>query len=165
MTAAAPIAIAAALLLCSLTAGFLLAFAGVVMPGLKRLDDAAYLRAFQAVDGVIQKGQPLFAIMWVGSVIALLAALALGVPTLAGLDRLMLAAAGVVYLVGVQLPTATINIPLNNALQRLSIGELDDLSAREARAGFEDRWNRWNAVRTALAIGTSILLLAIVVRL
>ena len=47
-------------LLCGLVAGLLFAFAVVVMPGLKTMDDAAFVRAFQAIDGVIQRGQPLF---------------------------------------------------------------------------------------------------------
>lgn len=164
MSAAALAAIAAALLLCSLTAGFLLGFAVVVMPGLGTLDDAAYLRSFQVIDRVIQDGQPLFGLVWVGSVIALLAALVLGIPGLPPVDRLLLAAAGLLYLVGVQLPTALINIPLNNQLQRLSIDDLDESTARREREAFEGRWNRWNAIRTGLAIGASILLLGVVVR-
>jgi uncharacterized membrane protein len=34
---------------CSLVAGFLFAFAAVVMPGIRRLDDGAFIRAFQAI--------------------------------------------------------------------------------------------------------------------
>ena len=59
--------------LCSLVAGFLFAFAVVVMPGIRRLDDAAFIRTFQAIDRVIQDGQPLFLLVWVGSVLALTA--------------------------------------------------------------------------------------------
>src|SRR5262245_31693339 len=49
-----------ATVLCSLVAGFLFAFATVVMPGIKSLDDGSFIRAFQAIDGVIQKGAPRF---------------------------------------------------------------------------------------------------------
>ena len=63
MSASFVVAASIAVLLCSLTAGFLFAFAVVVMPGLKALDDAAYLRAFQLMDGVIQDRQPLFMAM------------------------------------------------------------------------------------------------------
>lgn len=71
-------ALFAGALLCSLVAGFLFAFAVVVMPGIKRLDDAGFLRAFQVIDGVIQRGQPLFGLIWVGSVLAVLVAGVLG---------------------------------------------------------------------------------------
>lgn len=39
--------------LCSLVAGFLFAFALVVMPGLESLGDRPFVRAFQVVDRVI----------------------------------------------------------------------------------------------------------------
>jgi uncharacterized membrane protein len=45
-----------AAVLCSLVAGFLFAFATVVMPGIKSLDDGSFIRAFQVIDGVIRKG-------------------------------------------------------------------------------------------------------------
>lgn len=70
--------------LCSLTVGFLFALAVVLMPGLKTLEDAAYLRTFQLIDEVIQKNQPLFMLMWVGSIVGMLAALGVGVWTLTG---------------------------------------------------------------------------------
>lgn len=138
-----------ATLLCGLVSGFLLAFAIVVMPGIARLDDAAFLKAFQAIDGVIQKGQPLFGLMWLGSVVAVLAAAVVGWWSLAGVDRALVIAAALVWALGVQLPTFRINIPLNNRVQRSQI----------ARAEFEPRWNRWNAIRTALAVLATVLLL------
>jgi hypothetical protein len=49
-----------ATLLCSLLAGFLFAFASVVMPGLRRLDDAAFIRALQVIDRVIRACCPRF---------------------------------------------------------------------------------------------------------
>ena len=60
--------------LCSLAAGFLFAFAVVIMPGLRSLDDADLIRAFQVIDRVIQNNQPLFIFVWAGSVLALVGA-------------------------------------------------------------------------------------------
>lgn len=154
-----------ALFLSALTAGFLFAFAVVVMPGLETLDDEAYLRVFQRIDGVIQGGQPLFMVMWVGSMIAVLAALAVGLEGLAGVDRLLLVSAAVFYFGGVHLPTATVNVPLNNELQRLDIDALGPRERREARGSFQLRWNRWNRLRTGLGTGSVILMLALLVRL
>ncbi len=48
------IALIAATFLCSLVAGFLLAFAIVAMPGIGSLSDREFIRAFQVMDRVIQ---------------------------------------------------------------------------------------------------------------
>ena len=165
MSVSLTVAASIALLLCSLTAGFLFAFAVVVMPGLKALDDAAYLRAFQVVDRVIQDSQPLFTVMWVGSIIALLATLAIGLGTLTGVERLLLLGASVLYLGGVQVSTATVNIPLNHQVQSLNVHELDSGALLRARRAFEGRWNRWNAVRTGLATASVTLMLVLLTRI
>lgn len=159
------IVLSVATVLCSLVAGFLFAFATVIMPGIKNLDDAAFIRAFQVIDGVIQKNQPLFMLVWIGSVLSLIAATALGAWKLAGLDRLLLVAAALVFVIGVQAPTATINIPLNNALKALDTKTMTQPDLRRARDGFESRWNQWNAIRTVLATVVTVLLIVLLLRL
>lgn len=154
-----------ATLLCALVAGFVFAFAVVVMPGLGTLADREFLRGFQVIDRVIQNNQPIFGVIWLGSVIALLASAGLGYGQLTGLDRGLLIAAAVIYLVGVQLPTMTINVPLNNQLQAVDIESADETTLVEARRVFEARWNRWNEIRTVLSTVTSVLLLVLVLRL
>jgi uncharacterized membrane protein len=154
-----------ATLLCSLVAGFLFAFAVVIMPGIRSLDDGGFIRAFQVIDRVIQKNQPLFMLVWVGSALSLIAAAVSGVWALGGADRLLLTVTAFVYLLGVQLPTVTINIPLNNALQKLDPSTMSETMRKRARADFEPRWNRWNAIRTACASLTSVLLLILIFRM
>lgn len=151
--------------LCSLVAGFLFAFAAVVMPGIKSLADGDFIRAFQAVDRVIQRNQPLFILVWVGSVLALVAAAVLGVWQLGGADRLFVIAAALVYVLGVQVPTIIINIPLNNELQALDAATMNETLRRHARDHFEPRWNRWNAIRAAWASVASILLMILLLRM
>ena len=153
-----------ATLLCSLAAGFLLAFAIVTMPGIGNLSNREFIRAFQVIDGVIQNRQPLFMGMWLGSVAALLACTALGIGHLAGWERTLLICAAAVYLVGVQLPTFTINVPLNDLLQTLDVDAMSEEALRAARDRFEPRWNRWNTIRTAFAILTSAQLLVVLFR-
>jgi uncharacterized membrane protein len=153
-----------ATLLCTLVAGFLLAFATVIMPGIRSLEDAGFIRAFQAIDRVIQNGQPLFLLMWVGSVLSVIAAAAAGQWALGGADRVLVIAAALVYLLGVQLPTATVNVPLNNRLKQLDTGTLSETAGKRARDDFEARWNRWNVIRTACATVTSVLLLILLFR-
>ncbi len=159
------ITLVVATFLCALVAGFLLAFAVVVMPGLSRLGDAAFIRAFQHVDGVTQQNQPLFMLVWGGSVVSLVVALGLGMGHLEGTARLLLLVAALVYLLGVQLPTFVVNIPLNNRLQTLDAGALDTAALREARRNFEPRWNRWNVLRTALSSLSALLLMALLISL
>lgn len=146
-------------------AGFLFAFAVVAMPGLRHLGDGEFLRAFQVMDRVIQDNQPLFMLVWVGSVVALLAAAVLGLMQLQGSGRLLLVAATLVYLLGVQLPTVAINIPMNNAVQTLDVAAMDGPARAAARERFEARWNRWNQVRAVLAIVAAALLLVTLTRL
>lgn len=155
------IALIAAAFGCSLVAGFLFAFAVVVMPGLSALDDREFLRAFQATDRIIQRNHPLFLLVWVGSVGALIAATALGIGQLEGSARLLLGAALVLYLLGVQLPTVAINIPMNNAIQALDVDTLSDAERASARRDFESRWNRWNVIRAVLASVVAVLLIVL----
>jgi uncharacterized membrane protein len=158
-------ALLSATLLCTLVAGFVLAFAVVIMPGLAVLGDREFIRAFQVMDRVIQNNRPLFMLVWVGSIVALVAAGVLGVPRLEGLDRGLLIAAVVLYLLGVQLPTLTLNVPLNNQLQQVVTEGVAEIQLAEVREAFESRWNLWNEVRTILAVATSVLLILLVVRL
>ncbi|ELS04525.1 putative integral membrane protein [Xenococcus sp. PCC 7305] len=151
--------------LCSLVAGFLFAFAVVVMPGLKSLNDREFIWAFQVVDGVIQKNQPIFVLVWVGSVLALLTSAVLGIRQLDGAERLLITFSTLIYLFGVQLPTFTINVPLNNKLQTLKPDTMDEKMQKAARREFEPRWNLWNSIRTPLACLTSVLLIILLFRL
>jgi len=151
--------------LCSLVAGLLFAFACVAMPGIAKLSDRGFIRAFQVIDGVIQNNQPLFMLVWVGSVVTLLVAAGLGLGQLDITGQLLLGSGTLSYIVGVQLPTAAINIPLNNRLQTLDPDALDDAAQQAARVAFELPWNRWNVIRSCFAGLTSALLLVLLFRL
>ena len=160
-----PTLLVLAALLVSLVAGLVFTFATVAMPGLGTLGDREFLRAFQVIDRVIQNNQPLFLAVWVGSVAALVGSGIAGLWQLDGFDRLLLVGAIVLYLAGVQLPTATRNVPLNNQLQTLELRTLDETALARARQDFEDPWNRWNVFRTVCAVLTSLLLIVLVLRL
>ncbi len=154
-----------ATLLCSLVAGFLFAFSVVVMPGIRRLTDREFIRAFQKMDRVIQNNQPLFMLVWIGSVVALIISAVLGIGQLGGIERSLLIFAALAYLLGVQLPTVTINVPLNNKLQTLNADALDATAQNKAREDFEPRWNRWNSIRAALSSLVSALLIILLFKL
>ncbi|MEM9555432.1 MAG: DUF1772 domain-containing protein [Acidobacteriota bacterium] len=160
-----PVVLGLATLLSALVAGLVFTFACIVMPGIGTLNDREFLQAFAAIDRVIQNNQPAFLVVWIGSVVALVAAAGVGLGQLAGIDRSLLLAAVVLYLGGVQAPTIGINIPLNNQLQTLALETMDASSLARARDAFEARWTRWNTFRTVLAITTTCLLLVVVLRL
>lgn len=153
------VSLAASVLLCSMVAGFLFAYAIVIMPGIKRLPDQEFLRTFQVTDRVIQKGHPLFLLVWVGSVIALVvcAIASFGQPY--GFHRVLVLFAAAAYLLGVQATTFTVHLPLNNRLQKLDLNAMTQEQLSTARARFEPRWNRFNEVRTAIACAVSLALI------
>ena len=159
------IALLLATFLCSLVAGLLFAFALVVMPGIRSLNDREFIRAFQVMDHVIQNNQPVFMLVWVGSVVALVTSVVLGIGQLDGIGRLLIIFAALAHLLGVQLPTATINIPLNNKLQTLDVDAMNERTQNAARKDFEPRWNLWNSVRAAFASLASALLIILLFRL
>ncbi len=154
-----------ATLLCSLVAGFVFAFAVVVMPGIKTLSDREFIQAFQVMDRIIQNNQPIFVLVWVGSILALVASAVLGIGQLEEPERLLIIFALLAYLLVVQLPTFTINIPLNNKLQTLNVDEMDETAQKAARMDFEPHWIRWNSIRTTFASLVSSLLIILLLRL
>lgn len=159
------IAMIVAAFLCSLAAGLLFAFAIVVMPGIRSLNDREFIRAFQVMDGVIQNNQPIFMLVWVGSVVFLGITVVLGIVQLDGAERLLIIVATLAYFLGVQLPTFRINIPLNNELQTLNVDSMSETEQKVARNNFEPRWNQWNVIRAAFTSLSSGLLIVLLFRL
>ena len=151
--------------LCSLVAGFLFAYAIVVMPGIKSLSDRDFIRAFQATDRVIQNNQPLFVIVWVGSAITLIASAIWGIERLDGVDFVLIAIATLAYLLGVQLSTIVIHLPLNNKLQTFDVDAMHETELELARSNFEPRWNASNLFRTSISSCVSVLLIILLFRL
>lgn len=156
-----PIILIIATLLSALVAGLLFTFSIVTMPGIKKLNDREFIRAFQVIDGVIQNNQPMFMLVWLGSVVTLLGAAGLAFGQLSGAELVLMIAATVMYLFGVQLPTGAINVPLNNRLQQVNVDQLDEPAQRIARTNFEPRWNQWNQIRTVFASLASVMLLVL----
>ena len=151
-------------LLCSLVAGFLFAYAVVIMPGIKNLEDKPFIKAFQITDRVIQNNQPVFLFVWIGSAVSLIACSVSGFSILEGLDFYLLLLATAAYLVGVQVSTIVIHLPLNNKLQEYDVESMSNEELHKARLGFEARWNRSNQIRTIIACGVSLLLILLALR-
>ena len=147
------------ILSCSLVGGFIFTYAIVVMPGLSKLNDKDFLRAFQVTDAVIQNKQPLFMFTWIGSIVAILTTILVSLVSVGLPETWLILLIGVAYLLGVQGITISIHIPLNNHIQKVKIEELNDETLANERLKFETRWNFFNYIRTSIAIFVSVIML------
>ena len=128
-------------LLCSLVTGFILTYAIVVMPGLSKLDDKEFIKAFQVTDGIIQNNQPIFILIWVGSIISVVSTIIISIFTLGILEGWKIIFVSLVYLIGVQAITIIIHLPLNRRIQKIDINSTNLQSLNEERKNFETKWN------------------------
>ncbi len=143
-------------LLCALVTGFVFTYAVVVMPGLAKLTDREFIRAFQVTDGVIQNNQPIFMIVWVGSLISVIGTLIVSLMGPYLVETVLVVIAGFVYLLGVQGLTVLVHLPLNRRIQTVNVEERDANALREERLLFETRWIRFNWIRTLIGLGVIV---------
>ncbi|KZY64307.1 MULTISPECIES: DUF1772 domain-containing protein [unclassified Oleiphilus] len=151
-------------LLCSLVAGLLFAYAIVIMPGIKNLEDKQFIKAFQVTDRVIQDNHPVFLFVWVGSAISLIFCAFTGFSKLQGLDFFLLLSVTAAYLAGVQISTIAIHLSLNNKLQACDVETISVEELHKARIGFEPRWNQSTQIRTIIACVVIFLLIVLALR-
>ena len=149
------------ILSCSLLTGFIFTYAIIIMPGLAKLNDEEFLRAFQATDAIIQNNQPLFILTWIGSIVSLLSTVLISIVSVGISETWLIVIIGAVYLVGVQGITISIHLPLNNHIQKLKIDKLSAQTLGENRLKFEKKWNYFNNIRTVIAVFVSLSLLII----
>ena len=147
------------ILSCSLVGGFIFTYAIVVMPGLSKLNDKDFIRAFQVTDEVIQNKQPLFMFTWIGSIVAMLTTILVSLVSVGLPETWLILLIGVAYLLGVQGITIAIHIPLNNHIKKVKIEELNDETLANERLKFETRWNFFNYIRASIAIFVSVIML------
>ena len=149
------------ILLCSLVTGFIFTYAIVVMPGLSKLKDKEFIRAFQVTDEIIQNNQPIFMLIWVGSIISVLSLIISSVIIIGISESLLTIIIGTIYLFGVQGVTIGIHLPLNNQIQKVNTEELDDQKLHEERLNFERKWNFFNNIRTIIAFFITLMFIVI----
>ena len=141
---------------CALVTGFVFAYAVIVMPGLARLADKEFIRAFQVTDEVIQNNQPIFMIVWVGSMISVISTLIVSLMGPYSVETVLVIIAGFVYLLGVQGLTVLVHLPLNRRIQTVKLEEWDASALREERLSFETRWIRFNWIRALIGLGVIV---------
>ena len=143
-------------LLCALVTGFVFTYAVLVMPGLAKLTDKEFIRAFQVTDALIQNNQPIFMVVWVGSVISVISSLIVSLIEPYSVETVLVIIAGFVFLLGVQGLTVLVHLPLNRRIQMVNVGEWDASALREERLLFETRWIRFNWIRTLIGLGVTV---------
>lgn len=149
------------ILSCSLVTGFIFTYAIIVMPGLSKLENKEFIRAFQVTDEVIQKNQPLFMLTWIGSIISVIAAILVSIVSTGLSEAWLIVLVGAIYLSGVQGITISIHLPLNNHIQQLNVGEMKDQTLNDERVKFEAKWNFFNYIRTVVAFSVSLMFIVI----
>jgi len=150
------------ILSCTLVTGFTLLYAVVIMPGLSKLDDKEFIKAFQVTDGVIQDNQPLFILTWLGSVISVVGAILSSIISVGLPEAWLIVFVGVVYLLGVQGITLSVHLPLNNHIKKINIEKTDHQTLSVERQKFETRWNFFNTIRTGISFLVSLTLLLVI---
>ena len=131
----------------------------IVMPGLSKLSDKEFLKAFQVTDAVIQNKQPIFMVIWVGSIVSVLSLILISITYVGLSETWLIVLVALIYLMGVQGITILIHFPLNNQIQRLNLEKLKDENLRDERLNFENKWNFFNNIRTTIAFFVSLTLL------
>ncbi len=130
--------------------GLYYSYACSVMPGLRAVDDATFVRAMSRINTAIQN--PVFAMSFIGAFFALAAAAAYSWGN--GLDCALPAVLAFACYTATLAITFGVNIPLNNALGRAA----DSGDAASCRKSFESRWTRWNIHRAWLSLAALVAL-------
>ena len=149
------------ILLTALVTGFILTYAIVIMPGLSNLDDKEFIKAFQVTDGIIQNNQPIFILIWIGSIMSVLSTIITSILSLGILDAWLIIFVSVVYLLLVQGITILIHLPLNKSIQNFDINSSNFQTLSKERIAFEKKWNYFNNIRTVVAFIVVLIFLSI----
>ncbi|WP_299251695.1 DUF1772 domain-containing protein [uncultured Aquimarina sp.] len=143
------------ILFTGLTAGLCFTWSNAVTPGIGRLDNISFLKAFQAMNREIVNGR--FMIVFFGPVILLFINTYLFKNS--SISFWLFLAAAILFFVGIGLVTIFGNVPLNEVLDTSNLETLSKIDLHELRNKFEQPWNRWHTIRTLSSFSTFTLLI------
>lgn len=129
-----------------LIAGLFYSWSISVTPGLAKIKDDSYLLAFQSMNRAILS--PVFFIFFMGLVILLPLLCYLNFQSPADTQFWFIITAALLYIFGVMAVTLFGNVPMNNRLEVLKIGSMNQEQMLSFRMGFESKWNNLNTIRT-----------------
>ena len=125
--------------------GLLFAFSNFVMSSLADLPNDKGMYAMQRINEDILN--PIFLVFFTGTPVLCLLIIALAALEPAAGGRPLLLAGAIGYLAGPFGVTVLFNVPLNNKLAQAGVVEAND-----AWPGYQQRWQRWNHIRTYIGI-------------
>ncbi|MEO8183486.1 MAG: anthrone oxygenase family protein [Deltaproteobacteria bacterium] len=131
-------------------AGVFFAFSSFVMPALARLPPSQGVAAMQSIDVTVLTRSFLSVFTGTAVLCSIGAILSLAGWSLPG-SKLRIAG-GALYVVGTFLVTMACNVPLNNALAKVSP---ESAAAAQMWADYVPRWTTWNSVRTWAALAAA----------
>jgi len=143
------------ILFTGLTAGLCFTWSNAITPGIGRLDDLSFLKAFQAMNRAIINGQ--FMIVFMGPTILLFVNTYLFRYNSTAFWIFLVAA--ILFFVGVGLVTVFGNVPLNEILDKSNLEALSKVELQELRNKFEQPWNRLHMIRTLSSLISFVLLI------
>ena len=143
------------ILFTGLTAGLCFTWSNAVTPGLGRLDDLGFLKAFQAMNRSILN--PTFIIVFM-SPFLLLFINAFVFKNTNQITFTSYLVAAVLFFIGVGLVTIFKNVPLNEILDKSVLETASNVEIAELRKTFEQPWNRWHMIRTVCSFTSFTLL-------
>lgn len=143
------------ILLTGLTAGLCFTWANAVTPGIGRLENISFLKAFQAMNRAIINGS--FMLVFFGPVILLF--LNTYLFRNSSISFWLFLAAAILFFAGIGLVTIFGNVPLNEILDTSNLETLSKIELQELRNKFEEPWNRWHTIRTLASFSAFVLLI------
>jgi uncharacterized membrane protein len=133
-----------------LIAGVFYAFSTFIMKALARVAPSEGIAAMQSINVVVIN--PMFLGVFMGMVLVCITLIILSILRWNRPGSGFIIAGCVLYLVGTFLVTMFGNVPLNDALAKVSAG---DPAAVANWSNYVRRWTLWNHVRTAAAISAT----------
>mgnify|MGYP001123427682 CR=1 FL=1 len=143
------------ILFTGLTAGLCFTWSNAVTPGIGRLDNLSFLKAFQAMNRAIINGS--FMIVFFGPVLLLFLNTYLFRNN--SISFWLFLAAAILFFVGIGLVTIFGNVPLNEILDTSNLETLSKIELQELRNKFEQPWNIWHTIRTLSSFSAFVLLI------
>ena len=137
-----------------LIAGFFYAFSVDVMRGLDIISPDGAIEAMQGINIAVRN--PVFFITFFVTPIAGLITSVIHFQTGDRRASLFMIAATLIYFFGAFLPTAIVNVPMNEALAVLEPSN-DAIATKEIWEAYSGKWTFWNTART-LASSLSLIL-------
>lgn len=136
------------LLLTGTMAGFFFAYSSSVMLGLDAAGATHAIPAMQAINLTVRN--PVFFVAFFGTPVAALASAVVFLAARRPMAAALFLIAGLVYFLGALLPTALVNVPMNEALATATVPANPQV-ALKLWSDFSVPWTWWNTLRTAFS--------------